>query len=498
MAEGFGTFLATSLSVLRHEQADIYARLRGELHHRPVSLLVDEESSGVELRGDLLAVQSPARPAIEVVTSGATILELVDGHLELREAVVADALLLRGTPEHLVAFDRALVLYMNGAVRSAQVRSLLGRFRAHVRGKSQLASRSDPDPARLQTTGKATMAPGEPQDDQAPKASEPDDPFPQPDARSTVTVFGAGVTGLTVAHELVERGFRVQVWEPETDPRLPERGAYVGGMARTQWASLPRPEVIDGPSSRVDPDSGPDDEAFWRDRQAKPVQPLRQRFFLRWNDAGDYKVEGEAISGTQRVGTIPNVLSALLADIEARDIEVVYAEGIYSEAEYERLKKHLGEKRASMSVEDAFRHEIEKESGGRLKSEKANDGSTDVYYTIPPKKGEQAGKQIRLVQKTLKLKDARDWLTKGQIGVVHFRAREYQLPGEHGYRFFPAFYAHLFDTLKRIPLVRAEARSPVALAQEENAGVPRPSQFNLEATGPTVPVTVTAGSLSSG
>ena len=26
-----------------------------------------------------------------------------------------------------------------------------------------------------------------------------------------VTVFGAGITGLTVAHELIERGFRVQV-----------------------------------------------------------------------------------------------------------------------------------------------------------------------------------------------------------------------------------------------------------------------------------------------
>jgi 15-cis-phytoene desaturase len=51
----------------------------------------------------------------------------------------------------------------------------------------------------------------------------------------TVAVFGAGITGLTAAHELVERGFRVEVYEAE--PAGPfDAGCALGGMARTQWS----------------------------------------------------------------------------------------------------------------------------------------------------------------------------------------------------------------------------------------------------------------------
>src|SRR5215471_11440487 len=60
-----------------------------------------------------------------------------------------------------------------------------------------------------------------------------------------VTIFGAGVAGLTCAHELVERGFRVQVWEPQCDDRFPERGCDVGGLARTQWSRAHWPEWVD-------------------------------------------------------------------------------------------------------------------------------------------------------------------------------------------------------------------------------------------------------------
>ncbi|WP_309896644.1 NAD(P)-binding protein [Archangium sp.] len=44
----------------------------------------------------------------------------------------------------------------------------------------------------------------------------------------------------------------------------------------------------------------------------------------------------------------------------------------------------------------------------------------------------------------------RDWLR-----VIFFRP---QLPGEHGYRFFPSYYRHVFDTMRRIPLQSAPGR----------------------------------------
>ena len=80
-------------------------------------------------------------------------------------------------------------------------------------------------------------------------------PCPPPPACSSlgdiwVTIIGAGITGLTAAHELVERGFRVQVIEANAASPTDVSAAPislveglddvdVGGIARTQWSVLP-------------------------------------------------------------------------------------------------------------------------------------------------------------------------------------------------------------------------------------------------------------------
>lgn len=58
--------------------------------------------------------------------------------------------------------------------------------------------------------------------------------------KQRVWVIGAGITGLTAAHELAERGFEVIVVEGERDVMSPHAPA-LGGMARTQWALVPPP-----------------------------------------------------------------------------------------------------------------------------------------------------------------------------------------------------------------------------------------------------------------
>ena len=45
-----------------------------------------------------------------------------------------------------------------------------------------------------------------------------------------VAVFGAGMGGLAVAHELVKHGFDVEVYEPS---------AEIGGKARSQYVAAP-------------------------------------------------------------------------------------------------------------------------------------------------------------------------------------------------------------------------------------------------------------------
>ena len=50
-----------------------------------------------------------------------------------------------------------------------------------------------------------------------------------------VTIFGAGIAGLTAAHELVERGYAVTIYDPTPPSPFDEAPCGIGGMARTQW-----------------------------------------------------------------------------------------------------------------------------------------------------------------------------------------------------------------------------------------------------------------------
>src|SRR5438034_11693702 len=68
-----------------------------------------------------------------------------------------------------------------------------------------------------------------------------------------VVIFGAGVTGLTAAHELAERGIRVTVYDVNEDPFRPGE-VQVGGMARTQWSHVKRERMpIPGDPPRLQP-----------------------------------------------------------------------------------------------------------------------------------------------------------------------------------------------------------------------------------------------------
>lgn len=75
--------------------------------------------------------------------------------------------------------------------------------------------------------------------------------------RRQVAIFGAGVTGLTIAHELAERGFDVEVFEP-TPPSAVEAAlgapCGLGGMARTQFARAETPNNrMDGTTVPTEP-----------------------------------------------------------------------------------------------------------------------------------------------------------------------------------------------------------------------------------------------------
>ncbi len=137
MPERFGDFLFASFEALAREQPAIHARLCAQLAPRGVAIAVDDEI--VAMRFDRHAVargRSAGTTAIDVRTTRATVLALVDAELSLVDAVLADCLCLRGALPDLLAFHEGLTTYVHGAVRAPSFPALLAAYRrpAHAPG----------------------------------------------------------------------------------------------------------------------------------------------------------------------------------------------------------------------------------------------------------------------------------------------------------------------------------------------------------------------------
>lgn len=206
------------------------------------------------------------------------------------------------------------------------------------------------------------------------------------------TVFGGGVTGLTAAHELVERGFAVTV--VETQEALDAKGARgmaVGGMARSHYARVPNvgPAPANRPAGRPTPDARNDRwesrcVGFGTDSSVLPaeagaaVAALARAFRDTYCDQGyRFRVTGSAAA----VETEPRALAARRA---------------------EAVRDKLAEAGVAPDLV--------------VLAEGARDGRPEVSIAL----------------------------------------EDYVLPGEHGFRFFPAYYRHVTDTMARIPVYDRE------------------------------------------
>jgi hypothetical protein len=138
MPERFGDFLFASFEALAREQPAIHSRLCAQLAPRGVAIAVDDET--VAVRFDRHAVargrSTGGTAAIDVRTTRATVLALVDAELSLVDAVLADRLWLRGALPDLLAFHEGLTTYVHGAVRAPSFPALLAAYRrpAHAPG----------------------------------------------------------------------------------------------------------------------------------------------------------------------------------------------------------------------------------------------------------------------------------------------------------------------------------------------------------------------------
>ncbi|OBG30448.1 SCP-2 sterol transfer family protein [Mycobacterium alsense] len=131
MAERISSLLRRSVEHLEDEVPDSYRLLLAELGTMVVELDVDGEVFAVR-GGDRLRVSDGAAggAGVRIVTSRATILDLLDAGVGLGEAVEAGTVSVRGVLDDVQRAHDSLLAYVHAAVRAPAQPALLAELRA--------------------------------------------------------------------------------------------------------------------------------------------------------------------------------------------------------------------------------------------------------------------------------------------------------------------------------------------------------------------------------
>lgn len=316
----------------------------------------------------------------------------------------------------------------------------------------------------------------------------------------TATVIGAGVAGLTAAHELVERGFRVKVLEAAgTDDEV-----TLGGMAATQWldpkdagpgvtclnnddpseyvvrawfvpkkwtgddlksAEVVRPEDLDREIERVlklveesAREIGNEEVTFdihshvrqgrprGKSSEQTPDSPLlvaraRTRA-LACRLRKELKFDDVVVRGAGAFEGFSMRLSRFVS-ITLRET-VLRADEAAKTAKERELEEgvRLAKAAFASAAVAAAAQEAGIDEGGRAQSDESRESATTNYTDLLSQLKEEKGKAKKHSRET-------DVEATATIRVGP------SLPGEHGYRFFPSFYRNLFATLQKITIPTA-------------------------------------------
>jgi len=354
-----------------------------------------------------------------------------------------------------------------------------------------------------------------------------------------VTVFGAGIAGLTAAHELVERGFQVQVVEPTSSPTV-EYECAVGGLAANQFSRVRaplqalhpwlmtgntrnlgyalafrdwrdkieatarryplnqklrfdrhqhRPDSLDGPitgysvppRSRLEPpgDVPGDWKEYWdthgvrnREKIAQIFSTIRSasRHYMRQyfpdfaialdkdpnltpKDWRPYtlvcwpndKLRDQGTDDERKENANENAINFIARETFFVRI-VAYTDADATQEENRALAEYW----AQEVYDELIRMNGEAHAALSVAAQTPSDENATAFLNQPIWRLEN---RLEIVVKGSA--DARPTADKRQRSLqnrVEFEVVEQMIPGEHGFRFFPGFYRHLFDTMQRTPI----------------------------------------------
>ncbi|MDB4932432.1 MAG: hypothetical protein JWM10_4916 [Myxococcaceae bacterium] len=267
---------------------------------------------------------------------------------------------------------------------------------------------------------------------------------PPPAQLPVVWVFGGGITGLSVAHECIERGYDVYLVEPAEDSwenHLPA----VGGVARTQWAYIPSDKPVGSPEAPI--------------TRALPFV-RHPTFEFSGDEIAALATSAEAPGWAEINDSLTRFMNRLIAATRG--------------AGYQSLTVAISAPMPRRVDPSQPRPGEAKARTKKPKSAAAPPAPADAEWPIEPsaKSIEQAEAVRDAMVKVLK--DKLDFATaeddvlrvEGMSGFrfeVRVKGRGI-VPGEHGFRYFPGFYRHLFDTMRRTPVLqRGDDRFGAAL-----------------------------------
>ncbi|XXX77454.1 NAD(P)-binding protein [Sorangium sp. So ce134] len=248
--------------------------------------------------------------------------------------------------------------------------------------------------------------------------------------RPTVNVFGAGIAGLTVAHELAERGFVVRVIEQDTClDRHGRRRIAMGGVARTQYAI--------GRRARAGGAEGPWHARFCRS-DVEGMNAVAEARDLRLVPIHVPFARGsrEAPGGEARAD-VEGRVRALLDFLRGKDVDFRLEITGYADAHDDAPPPGPGSRPLTNPEEHRELCVERAEAARALIAGAAGEAACTI---AAGGQGERAPRRS-----DGGAPDHNRWAVIEVCFTV--------LPGEHGFRFFPSYYNHVFDTMRRIPLL---------------------------------------------
>ncbi len=263
-------------------------------------------------------------------------------------------------------------------------------------------------------------------------------------------VVGAGIAGLTAATELAERGFEVEVVDADAydDPSTQTVRPFIGGMARSQFAKIRFGSAAATASSSL---------------LTTPVAFDNTMDSTEFEEAATEIGLGLAPSSEN---VVLNITASPLVRLKAASIAT--AERTLRSDTIDRLRAPLPGEPAPPS--------------GTSSTEKTVRNLIKVLERLEKTPGYDA--DVSLVFQPFFARDIVTWV--GRVNAVnYFVVRtnvgpEQIIYAEHGFRFFPSFYRHLFATMERIPLL--EERWDPATSQHYVIESPRRVIDNLVPT----------------